>query len=198
MAHRGGANAPMAPMAFAAYVKGMAPQYRYGLPSQISAGSLPQAEASRFAASAARTHQQQGYFWTAVAVCAGLQRGIAANRTCARKRALKQRQSRSSISIGMSRKQPVSVCAIGATTTGPVVQTNHDAASTCEKLSGVWGMHSLTAEDLIQLERGLPVQKQQRHGGQGTGFVVFEVNAPSSVVLNSLTKLEDYTKMIPV
>jgi hypothetical protein len=59
-------------------------------------------------------------------------------------------------------------------------------------------MHSLTADDLIQLEKGLPVQKQQRHGGQGTGFVVFEVNAPSSVVLDSLSKLEDYTKMIPV
>merc|ERR1712038_2046631 len=59
-------------------------------------------------------------------------------------------------------------------------------------------MHSLTAEDLIQLQRGLPVQKQQRNGGQGTGFVVFEVTAPSSVVLNSLSKFEDYTKMIPV
>jgi len=90
------------------------------------------------------------------------------------------------------------VCAIGAATTGLVVQTDHKAASMCEKLSSMWGMHSLTAEDRIQLERGLPVQKQQRHGGQGTGLVVFEVNAPPSVVLNSLSKFEDYTKMIPV
>jgi len=88
--------------------------------------------------------------------------------------------------------------AIGAVRTGPVVQTDHDAASTCEQLSSIWGMHSLTVDDLMQLERGLPVQKQQRRGGQGTGFVVFEVNAPSSVVLNSLSKFEDYTKMIPV
>jgi len=50
----------------------------------------------------------------------------------------------------------------------------------------------------MQLEKGLPVQKQQRQGGQGTGFVVFEVNAPPSVVLKSLSKFEEYTTMIPV
>jgi hypothetical protein len=62
----------------------------------------------------------------------------------------------------------------------------------------MWGTHSLTAEDITQVEGGLIVQKQQRHGGQGTGCVVFEVKAPPSVVLRSLSRFEDYTLMIPV
>lgn len=59
-------------------------------------------------------------------------------------------------------------------------------------------MNSLTAEDMMQLEKGLPVQKQKRHGGQGTGCVVFEVKAPPSVILSSLSRFEDYAEMIPV
>jgi hypothetical protein len=185
-------------MAFVAHSKGNVPHYRYGLPSHVAAGGMLRTETSGLTATASQSQKQQGFFWTTVVVCAGLQRGMAASRTGASNRRLKQQQRRSNISMCVSGSLPMPRWAIGAATTGPVVQTDHNAASTCEQLSSIWGLHSLTAEDLIQLERGLPVQKQQRNGGQGTGFVVFEVNAPSSVVLNSLSKFEDYTKMIPV
>jgi len=181
-------GAPVAPMAFAAYVNGMVPPHRYGLPSHVVADSIPQADTSRLTAATASRQQQHGLFWTAVAVCVGLQRGVARSRTCASKRTGRQQRCRSCVSMRMA----------GAATSGLVVETDLKAASTCEQLSELWGMHSLTAEDLLQLENGLPVQKQQRHGGQGTGFVVFEVNAPPSVVLSNLSRFEDYTTMIPV
>lgn len=66
------------------------------------------------------------------------------------------------------------------------------------ELSQMWGPHSLTANDLKLLQRGLPVQKQERKGTAGSGLVVFEVNAPPLVVLDCLGNFEDYTRMIPV
>lgn len=57
---------------------------------------------------------------------------------------------------------------------------------------------SLTAAELEQLQRGLRVQRQERHGRQGSGFVVVDVDAPPSIVLACLLSFQDYAGMIPV
>jgi len=68
-------------------------------------------------------------------------------------------------------------------------------------LSGLrqrWGLDSLTAADLQQLQSGNLVQKQVREGPTGSGVVVIDVNAPASLVLKCLESFEDYPEFIPV
>lgn len=54
----------------------------------------------------------------------------------------------------------------------------------------------LTEEDLMQLRAGQRVQKQTRDGGSGSGSVVVDVRADPDVVLDLLTRYEDYAEMI--
>lgn len=54
----------------------------------------------------------------------------------------------------------------------------------------------LTEDELTQLRAGQRVQHQQREGGSGTGSVVVDVRADPDVVLEYLTKYEDYDTMI--
>lgn len=54
----------------------------------------------------------------------------------------------------------------------------------------------LTEEDLMQLRAGQRVQKQTRNGGSGSGSVVVDVRADPDVVLDLLTRYEDYAEMI--
>ncbi|CAM9315574.1 unnamed protein product [Ectocarpus sp. 4 AP-2014] len=54
----------------------------------------------------------------------------------------------------------------------------------------------LDEEDLTQLRAGQRVQKQTRQGGSGSGSVVVDVRADPDVVLELLTKYEDYAEMI--
>lgn len=56
----------------------------------------------------------------------------------------------------------------------------------------------LAAEDLERLRARLPVLKQQRRGGVGSGLVVVDVAAPASIVMDCLRSFEDYAQMIPV
>lgn len=56
----------------------------------------------------------------------------------------------------------------------------------------------LTGGDLLELRMGRQVQKQERDGHLGWGFVVQDVCAPPSVVLGCLKSFEDYPSMIPV
>lgn len=56
----------------------------------------------------------------------------------------------------------------------------------------------LTKEEIEQLDQGLPVQRQQVTGREGTGVVVLDVDAPWFVVLDSLRSFQEYPKMIPV
>jgi hypothetical protein len=57
---------------------------------------------------------------------------------------------------------------------------------------------ALSAEERHRLRQGLPVQRQMRHGHQGSGFVAIDVQAPTSCILRLLTVFEDYPAMIPV
>lgn len=54
----------------------------------------------------------------------------------------------------------------------------------------------LDEEDLTLLRAGQRVQKQTREGGSGSGSVVVDVRADPDVVLELLTKYEDYADMI--
>lgn len=54
----------------------------------------------------------------------------------------------------------------------------------------------LSEDDLTQLRAGQRVQHQQRDGGSGTGSVVVDVRADPDVVLEYLTKYEEYDTMI--
>lgn len=56
----------------------------------------------------------------------------------------------------------------------------------------------LTVAEKECLDAGLRVQKQEIQGGEAWGAVVFDVHAPSSVVLDRLTDFASYPKMIPV
>eukprot|EP00439_Symbiodinium_sp_Y106_P033578 s1635_g4.t1 len=56
----------------------------------------------------------------------------------------------------------------------------------------------LTADEARQLGEGLRVQRQERSGGTGHGFVVVDVEAPASLVLQCLESFKDYPNMIPV
>lgn len=57
---------------------------------------------------------------------------------------------------------------------------------------------SISAADDQQLRAGRKVQRQERDGRTGWGFVVTDVSAPPSVVLGCLEAFSDYPKMIPV
>jgi len=59
-------------------------------------------------------------------------------------------------------------------------------------------MPALTPEELVRLGEGHRVQRQQRQGPVGWGFVVANVEAPPSVVMGCLQAYEDYPMMIPV
>jgi len=191
--------AAISPTAFVAFSRGVAPHSSYVLPCHATAKSTEQAQLLSLTTTAVRNHgHHQWVFWTDVVACAALQRGMKARRTCASKRARYPLQKGFSVWACMSERFPTSLGATGATLPGRVIQTDSTSASTFAQLNSMRGMHSLTAEDIMQLEKGLMVQKQQRHGGQGNGCVVFEVNAPPSVVLSSLSRFEDYTHMIPV
>lgn len=64
---------------------------------------------------------------------------------------------------------------------------------------GNWGrpaLPELSAEELTQLHAGQRVQKQTRQGGSGSGSVVVDVRADPDVVLELLTKYDDYATMI--
>lgn len=54
----------------------------------------------------------------------------------------------------------------------------------------------LSAEELTQLQAGQRVQKQTREGGAGSGSVVVDVRADPDVVLEYLTKYNDFATMI--
>lgn len=56
----------------------------------------------------------------------------------------------------------------------------------------------LSEEDRLELSRGRPVQKQERQGNKGWGFVAVEVDAPPQLVFRCLESFEDYDGMIPV
>jgi len=56
----------------------------------------------------------------------------------------------------------------------------------------------LTAEECHRLHLGQYVQRQERQGPRGSGFVVVDVEAPPSLVLKSLTAFDNYPGMIPV
>jgi len=183
---------------FVAFGRSTAPHSSCVLPSHGVAKDTEQTKLLSLTGIAAKSHGHQCGFWTAVVACAALQRGMTARRACATKRARYPVQKGCSICTRTSKRLPTALSATGATSPDRVIQTDHTSASTFAQLNSMWGMHSLTAEDILQLESGLLIQKQQRHGGQGTGCVVFEVNAPPSVVLSSLSRFEDYTHMIPV
>lgn len=57
---------------------------------------------------------------------------------------------------------------------------------------------SLTAAECQQLRLGGQVQKQERDGHTGWGFVVMDVDAPPSTILGCLTEFQAYPGMIPV
>lgn len=73
--------------------------------------------------------------------------------------------------------------------TARAVQRNNQAAESSIEL---------TEEELHRLHQGLPVQRQQVFGREGSGTVVLDVDAPSSVVLDQLRSFQDYPQMIPV
>mmetsp|Transcript_77534 Transcript_77534/g.136783 ORF Transcript_77534/g.136783 Transcript_77534/m.136783 type:complete len:326 (-) Transcript_77534:97-1074(-) len=56
----------------------------------------------------------------------------------------------------------------------------------------------LSAEERHQLQQGGRVQKQERHGSEGSGYVVIDVRAPPSLVMQGLSAFEDYPDLIPV
>lgn len=56
----------------------------------------------------------------------------------------------------------------------------------------------LTEEDRKEIAAGNQVRKQEREGNQGWGFVVGDVDAPPSLVLDVLSAFEDYADVIPV
>lgn len=56
----------------------------------------------------------------------------------------------------------------------------------------------LRAYEQAMLDEGLPVMRQEREGREGSGFVVMDVNAPPSVVVQCLQSFEDYDTTIPV
>lgn len=56
----------------------------------------------------------------------------------------------------------------------------------------------LEAAELERLRGGLRVQRQERHGRQGSGFVVVDVDAPAPLVWDCLTSFDAYAGMIPV
>lgn len=56
----------------------------------------------------------------------------------------------------------------------------------------------LTEEEKKSLSQGLPVQRQQVFGREGTGLVVLDVDAPWFVVLDRLRSFQEYPQMIPV
>eukprot|EP00445_Apocalathium_hangoei_P042015 CAMPEP_0203969240 /NCGR_PEP_ID=MMETSP0359-20131031/97358_1 /ASSEMBLY_ACC=CAM_ASM_000338 /TAXON_ID=268821 /ORGANISM="Scrippsiella Hangoei, Strain SHTV-5" /LENGTH=339 /DNA_ID=CAMNT_0050907177 /DNA_START=101 /DNA_END=1120 /DNA_ORIENTATION=+ len=56
----------------------------------------------------------------------------------------------------------------------------------------------LNEAELHELLQGRPVQKQERRGNTGSGYVAVEVDVPSSLILNCLESFEDYDHMIPV
>mmetsp|Transcript_53609 Transcript_53609/g.100490 ORF Transcript_53609/g.100490 Transcript_53609/m.100490 type:complete len:290 (+) Transcript_53609:32-901(+) len=57
---------------------------------------------------------------------------------------------------------------------------------------------TLTEEEEELLAQGLPVQRQEVKGRQGTGTVVLDVDAPWFVALDRLRSFQEYPQMIPV
>lgn len=55
---------------------------------------------------------------------------------------------------------------------------------------------SLTDSDLKDLRQGLRVQKQERMGKKGWGFVRIDVNAPKDLVMECLTDFDAYPKTL--
>eukprot|EP00442_Polarella_glacialis_P054544 CAMPEP_0115132930 /NCGR_PEP_ID=MMETSP0227-20121206/54079_1 /TAXON_ID=89957 /ORGANISM="Polarella glacialis, Strain CCMP 1383" /LENGTH=341 /DNA_ID=CAMNT_0002538883 /DNA_START=16 /DNA_END=1041 /DNA_ORIENTATION=+ len=60
------------------------------------------------------------------------------------------------------------------------------------------GLPTLSSEELDQVRRGEQVQRQERVGPTGWGFVVMDVGAPSEVIMSCLEAFKDYPEMIPV
>mmetsp|Transcript_63382 Transcript_63382/g.141179 ORF Transcript_63382/g.141179 Transcript_63382/m.141179 type:complete len:286 (+) Transcript_63382:3-860(+) len=56
----------------------------------------------------------------------------------------------------------------------------------------------LLAEEAQKLSEGQRVQRQDRTGNAGHGFVVVDVAAPPSLIMGCLESFEDYPSMIPV
>jgi len=55
---------------------------------------------------------------------------------------------------------------------------------------------ALTKDDLRQLKFDVAVNRQDRTGAKGSGFVVMDVNAPPAVVMDALQNFEVYPEMI--
>ncbi|CAK0859497.1 unnamed protein product [Prorocentrum cordatum] len=56
----------------------------------------------------------------------------------------------------------------------------------------------LTKEEFEEVAAGRQVRKQERHGKQGWGFSVEDVDAPPSLVMDVLGNFGDYANVIPV
>lgn len=56
----------------------------------------------------------------------------------------------------------------------------------------------LSVADQHKLRNGVRLQKQERDGARGSGFVVVDVAAPRALVLDCLSSFEDYPDKIPV
>lgn len=55
----------------------------------------------------------------------------------------------------------------------------------------------LTKREKMALARGERIQKQNREGRSGYGIVVVDIEAPAEEVFDTLTRFDDYGKMIP-
>lgn len=56
----------------------------------------------------------------------------------------------------------------------------------------------LTPEDKSDLEIGKIIQKQERNGNRGAGFVILDIHIPPDIVFDTLTRFDTYQDMIPL